>query len=265
MKIHTIAGLPRSGSTLLCNVLNQNPRFWATTTSPLPTMFTAIGGAASRSIEYKELINREQDKYEKLLIDSMKAFVEAWCGGFEKEVVFDKSRAWSSHALSLGKIFPGTKTIVVVRDLRNVFASVEKQHLKNPILNDRGNHIAERVDGMFSPQGLIGACIKGVEDLILRNVQSAYFVKYENLSANPKMTMQNIYTEIGEPYYEHDFDNVECTAEDPDGHYLNKFPHVGAGKIEPSDPDEYKKYIPENMAENIMNSFQDFNMYFGYK
>lgn len=31
--IHLMAGLPRSGSTLMCNILNQNPRFHATSTS----------------------------------------------------------------------------------------------------------------------------------------------------------------------------------------------------------------------------------------
>ena len=31
--VHFISGMPRSGSTLLCNILNQNPRFHATGTS----------------------------------------------------------------------------------------------------------------------------------------------------------------------------------------------------------------------------------------
>ena len=33
-----ITGMPRSGSTLLCNILSQNPAFHAGATSPLPEM-----------------------------------------------------------------------------------------------------------------------------------------------------------------------------------------------------------------------------------
>ena len=36
-KFHFISGMPRSGSTLLAAILNQNPRFRAGMTSPLPT------------------------------------------------------------------------------------------------------------------------------------------------------------------------------------------------------------------------------------
>jgi sulfotransferase len=32
-KIHFINGMPRSGSTLLCNILAQNPKFHVTPTS----------------------------------------------------------------------------------------------------------------------------------------------------------------------------------------------------------------------------------------
>ena len=34
-KFNLIAGMPRSGSTLLCNLLNMNPEVHATATSPV--------------------------------------------------------------------------------------------------------------------------------------------------------------------------------------------------------------------------------------
>jgi len=33
-KLHMLAGLPRSGTTLLGAILNQNPKVYVTTTSP---------------------------------------------------------------------------------------------------------------------------------------------------------------------------------------------------------------------------------------
>ena len=35
MKLHFLAGLPRSGSTLLTKILNKNPNIFASTNSPL--------------------------------------------------------------------------------------------------------------------------------------------------------------------------------------------------------------------------------------
>jgi len=44
--IHFIAGLPRSGSTLLAGILRQNPRFHAAMTSPVGAMY--MHGTESR-------------------------------------------------------------------------------------------------------------------------------------------------------------------------------------------------------------------------
>src|ERR1700710_2714013 len=40
--LHLISGLPRSGSTLLCAILRQNPRFNAAMTSPVAMLWGAL-------------------------------------------------------------------------------------------------------------------------------------------------------------------------------------------------------------------------------
>lgn len=42
MTLHLISGLPRAGSTLLCNILAQNPRFHATATSGILEMLFRV-------------------------------------------------------------------------------------------------------------------------------------------------------------------------------------------------------------------------------
>jgi len=44
---HFIAGLPRSGSTLLAALLRQNPRFQAGMTSPVGALFAGVVGQFS--------------------------------------------------------------------------------------------------------------------------------------------------------------------------------------------------------------------------
>jgi sulfotransferase len=59
-KLHLIAGLPRSGSTLLCNILNMNPNFYATPTSPLIDVIRNIRSTFSHNVTFKTQNRLEQ-------------------------------------------------------------------------------------------------------------------------------------------------------------------------------------------------------------
>lgn len=268
MKLNVITGLPRSGSTLLTNILNQNPKFFASSTSCVPQFVNGLSFNWSNSIEIKSMLDKDPDATNKRMRDTARATVEAWYAVENKEIIFDKSRAWASSSLLLQDIFPEAKIIVTVRDLRNVFASVEKQHRKNPILDESTNLIEKtiynRADKMFSAEGLIGAPILGIEDLARRKPNGVIYVMYESFVQNPQVVMDRIYQEIGESPFDHDFDNVVNTSTDPDGFYLNKYPHKGEGKVEPGDPDEWKKYLSPDLGNTIMTRFADFNKFFGY-
>ena len=269
MKLNVITGLPRSGSTLLCNIINQNDRFWATSTSNLPQMVNALTHSWSNSIEVRNLLEKEKEETEKRMYSSISAFVENWHNREGKEVIFDKSRGWSANNLLLRHIYPDAKMIVLVRDLRNVFSSVEKQHQKNPLLDEAQNlqekTLYNRADSMFSPDGLIGSCILGIEDLIRRKSDNVIFVKYETLSSEPQKVMDKIYESIKEESFEHDFKDVKNTAIDCDGHYLHKYPHKGEGEIKPGNPNEWEKYVSEDIASMIMEKFSYYNNFFNYK
>ena len=41
-RLYFVAGLPRSGSTLLCNILMQNPAIYASATSGIPEVLRGI-------------------------------------------------------------------------------------------------------------------------------------------------------------------------------------------------------------------------------
>ena len=269
MRFHVVTGLPRSGSTLLCNVLNQNPKFYASSTSPLPAFLNTLVHTWSNSVEVKGLLDKQPEETEERLKATAKGLIDNWYASFRNEdVIFDKSRAWSASSLLLKKVYPEAKIIVCVRNLVNVFASVEKQHRRNPLLDDATSPIEKtvysRADGMFSPDGLIGAPIIGIEDLIRRAPDGVIYVQYESFSREPAMIMERLYTELEEEVYDHDFDNVKNVAEDPDGFYLHKYPHKGEGKISPCNLEEWKDYISVDLAMTIKNRFPDYNNFFGY-
>lgn len=268
MQLNVITGLPRAGSTLMCNILNQNPKFWATSTSVLPTLCAQIVSNWSNSVEVRNMLEKEREKTEDKMYRSLRAFIEEWSKKEGKEIIFDKSRGWAFHSLLLKKLYPDSKIIVMVRDLRNVFASVEKQHRKTPLLEEAntatGKTLFARADSMFSQNGLIGTPLAGIEDLIRRNPNGVIFVQFESLAQDPESVMKTLYKEMEMDYFEHDFENVKNTANDPDGHYLHKYPHKGEGKVTPLNKEEWKSYVSEDIAGLIMNRFQDYNKFFGY-
>jgi len=122
--INVITGLPRAGSTLLCNILNQNPKLYATSTSELPLFLSQITKAWTNSVDVKNELNIDRKKTEDKMERTMRAYIEAWHKS--DKLVFDKSRGWSNNILMLHKLYPKAKVIVMIRDLRDVFASVEK-------------------------------------------------------------------------------------------------------------------------------------------
>ena len=267
MKLHAIAGLPRSGSTLLCNILNQNPKFYASSTSPMVHAINQLAAWFSNSPEVRsDLINNQKDTEERM-VDVARSMMDAWYAG--KPTVFDKSRGWTTNALIFEQLYPEGKMIVCVRDPRNVFASIEKQHRRFPILDHTDNPLEKtlyaRADQMFSPQGMIGFPIVGVEDLIRRRPKSLILVQYERFVQNPKEEMERIYKELGEPYFDHHFTGIKNTATDVDALYNHKFPHKGEGDVVPSDPEEWKKYLSEDLARVIIERYPHFNNTFGYE
>jgi len=266
--MHVITGLPRSGSTLLCNILNQNPKFWATSTSILPQLINNLISQWSTSIEVKGELANDREATEKRLQRALRDFCDSWhYREDDRTVIFDKSRGWSHSLLHLRAVYPDSRVLVMVRDLRNVFASVEKQHQKTPLFDDARNPgdktVFNRADKMFSPNGLIGNPITGVEDTIRRR-EDVFYIKYEQLSNFPKEVMKEIYQYLGESYFDHDFSNIKNTAMDPDAFYNFKFPHKGDGEVKPTNINEWKGYLSDDLALTIMKRFPFYNSRFGY-
>lgn len=267
MKFNVICGTPRSGSTLLCNILNQNPRFHASSTSCVAQAVRTLSNLWSNSPEIKSELINDKEATEARMVSAARALVEAWYEG-SADVVFDKGRLWNHSPLVLAQLFPESHQFVCIRDLREILASIEKQHAKNPMLDEAQNPLElttfNRADRLFSPQGIVGSHIVGVEDLMRRKLPNVHIIQYETLVQNPKLVLDSIYTVLREDGYEHDFTNVEKTSTDVDGLYLNKFPHEGGGEVKPPEND-WRDHVPMDIAGLIMQRFQAFNQAFGYQ
>src|ERR1700730_14174576 len=109
---HFISGLPRSGSTLLAAILNQNPRFRAGMTSPLADIMGVVMAEASSKNDFSFDVSDEQR------VAMLRGLVENfYAGQANASVVFDSSRLWCSRRRLLGTLVPEAKGIACVRPL----------------------------------------------------------------------------------------------------------------------------------------------------
>lgn len=263
---HVIAGLPRAGSTLLCNILNQNPDVYASSTSHVPSVLASLTSVHTQSPELKSIVINDRDGTFERLRAGLRGYCEGWYRG--RHVVFDKSRMWNHNANLLKWIWPEAKIIICVRDLRHIFGSIERRHAETAVFDDADSLIKKtayhRADAMFGPEGIIGLPINGIEDILRRRPGNSKVVRYEDLVTEPESTLQQIYEFIGLDPHGHDFDNVENTAEDVDALYNHKYPHDGSGPVKPP-TDDWRDWVSDDIASLIMNKFQTYNASFRYK
>ena len=128
-KIFFQSSLPRAGSTLLQNILGQNPDFYVTPTSGVLELLFAARGNYTNDNAFKA-----QDP--KLMKKGWLNFCRQGIEGFftditDKKYVVDKSRGWGIHYNFLNSFYPNPKVVCMVRDLRSIYASMEKNFRKN--------------------------------------------------------------------------------------------------------------------------------------
>lgn len=214
-KYHFISGLPRSGSTLLAALLLQNPRFHAGMTSPVGSIFNSMLNQFSAGSEFGAVVSREQRR--RMLRGVFDSYYGDQAG---KEVVFDTNRLWCSRLPALLDLFPQTKIIACVRNVAWVMDSIERLYRANPYENTKlfaddteRNTVASRVETLAQRNRLVGFAWSALKEAYYSEQAGAMLVvEYDLLAHAPERVMRLVYEFIGEPWFDHDFDNVQYDA-----------------------------------------------------
>lgn len=256
-KLNLIAGMPRSGSTLLCNLLNMNPNFHATATSPVIDVLNSMRTTYSHNPTFKT--NDRVNQYE-----NMRAGLKGFIDGFyyDKNVVFDKCRGWSNNLPLIDNILSNneTKIIWTYRDPVEVVSSIEKHHQRTILLQNADESggvdfstLGARVDGFINDGGIVARPVWLLNDAYEMGYSNRIlFVKYWDLTNKTQETLDRIHEFIGEEKYQYDkedFRDLKQTTVEFDGIYNFKFPHtINEGSV------KYVKHqvnLPEHIIEKI--------------
>ncbi len=269
-KIFYQSSLPRAGSTLLQNILAQNPDIYATPTSGVLELIFAARANYTNSPEFKA-----QDP--KLMEDGYKAFCKAGMDAFynaitDKKYIVDKSRGWGIHYDFL-QFVQGEepKIICMVRDPRDIFTSMENNFRKHPekqsdVLDwskGQGTTVPKRID-IWAQNPPVGLAFERLSEIFRMGLDSKMlFVRFEDLCLYPDTEMIRIYDYLGIPHYKHDFDNIEQLTKEDDEVYGAFGDHVIRTKLEPV-PSRAKQLLGKDVTDWIYTNYKWFFDTFRY-
>lgn len=197
-----MAGLPRSGATVLSALLNQRNDVYASPTSGILNVLSEASNAWERSIEIQASIKNPKVLRHQCDVMLKNMFVE-----FYKEhngkLIVDRHREWvSPGGLNFAQqVFKKPiKIIAPVRNIESIAASYVKLFKPKDVTHFVNNHIY----------------MKNIEECY-KNLLYAHdcfpellcFVDYDQLIGDPKTELQKIEDFLGLENFKYDFENID--------------------------------------------------------
>ena len=254
-------GLPRSGSTLLGSLLNQNPQIHA---GPLSPVFEVMYYTRDRLQGEQAQAFPKPRIFKKMVGD----VIDTYYSDVEEPVVIDKCRAWPAHIDILKQyVTPNPKIICTVRHPLDILASfiglinnsrsvsfIDKALLQQGmfITNDTRCHF------MMSPGGIIWESMNALATAFRQNqTQHIHFIQYDDLVSDPKRVMQGIHSFLRMKPFEYDFENVENKYREKDSEvYGLPTMHEVRHKVE-----KKSRHYSEVLSEEVINKYKDLDFW----
>ena len=218
-KLHLISGLPRSGSTLLSAILNQNPRFRASISDPLLGTMKTVIEASTGAAGFKREVSSEQVK------KMLGGLIEGYYSDYEDKVVFNTNRGWTANLHLIKDLYPDAKCIVCVREIGWIVDSFEQLYRRDPykatnMFSRDESTVYARATGLLKADRVIGSAYNSIKQgLSSEHKKSLCLVDYDLFIAAPEAHMKAIYEFLEEPYFAHDFNNVESSYDEYDADF----------------------------------------------
>lgn len=209
-EIFFINGMPRSGSTLLCNILAQNPDFHTTPTSGLSDIISNI----HMMWQQNPAIKASETSTKQLTI--IKELFQSYHSDTPRPIIFNKSRGWAPllELVELALEKP-VKILTTIRSLPAILASFEKLYRAELKNIDSPMAVVPEMAILSSrlttwSNGVVGSTFNTIQDACMRGHRAKFhFVDYVDLTTSPETTMRDIYKFLDKPYYAHNFNNVQ--------------------------------------------------------
>jgi len=227
-RFHFLSGLPRSGSTLLSAILNQDERVYASANSPLLDMLYYHEQYWLQSEQGRA--NPKPDSLTNVLRHMPHNFYEDVC----RPVVIDKSRAWPNNVERIRRVFgyDDPRIVCVTRSIPDILASFLKLIHDQPagstnFIDDTTMRMYGRVDDearceyLMSDAGIVELSMWAMRQGWDRSSDRRHLhvLEYDDLVADPRRSVERVYDFLGMDAPDLDFDNVTNPVEERDEVY----------------------------------------------
>jgi sulfotransferase len=267
---HFMAGLPRSGSTVLTAILNQNPDVYASPQTDLVGMLYNLETSIPNYESYKAGLLHQG------FASVMHNMADTFYSHIDKPIIIDKNRGWGTpynwDNLS-GYVNAEGKVILTMRPILEVLASFVKvsgasqkitqhhQYLnQNLWVSSYRNETDAIVDYLMMPNGELDRAIFSVANLVKNHRNLVHIVWFDDLLDNPVGTLDAIHEFLGLDFYDYNFNRIEAVDKHDD---LNAYGIAGLHDVKKklarpkTDP---ASYLSEYTIQKYQNALHFLNL-----
>ena len=208
------SGLPRSGSTLLTALLNQNPNIYG---GPLSPVFELMYQTQS----YFE-VSEQAKAYPKPEVFNkiVSSVIDTYYSDVDKPNKIDKCRSWTGQIPFIRQyITKNPKIICTVRHPLDILASFidlihkhpnEVSFLDKALISQRIPLTDDnRCEFLMSPSGVVFNSMNGLAKAFHEGDRNCiHLIDYDNLVSNPEEVMNGVYEFLELEPYQHDFNSI---------------------------------------------------------
>jgi len=269
-KYFFLAGLPRSGNTLLSSILNQNPDISVSANSFVSEIF--YHGIA---LTFDEVFQNFPDYSS--MENFMRSVFDSYYKDWDAKYIIDRGPWGTENNLTvLQNLFEDDiKIICTVRDINEILASfirtnpswIDKtleQEIKSGqrLTNHHKSDIETKCEILMRPSGQLDKNLCSLSNLLQpENRNYLHIIEYNDLIEDPEAVVDELYEFLEIPYYYHHFSGLkkfEVNNMTYNDDIYNCDLHGVRPKIEKSN---YK--VDEILPENVIRKYSNMEFWRG--
>jgi len=256
-----MAGLPRSGGTLISSILNQNPDIYVSPQSTLPNTL----GAAYNQYQSKE--NKDSDQFQNIF-NVVDMTIPVFYSLHQEKYIIDKNFSWLEphpYVILENHLKNDIRVICPVRSVLEILASWNRlcekdpnnaydveikrtDRSKLPMADKRANYFMRIGTDGDTPSGILNSIENMKRVLYPQFKDNIMLVDYEILMQDTKWTIDAIYDFLEIEHYEHDLDNLS-TPHTYNDTWGVKDHHTIKSSIKQEKYDLEKIFLPETIKK----------------
>ena len=206
-----LSGLPRSGTTLLGAILEQNPDIYVGATSPVLEFLLSFDNTFNFNKTYHAFPKED------FRIRTLSRIPDDWYSDVDSSIIIDKNRGWP-RATPYAKLFTDNiKIICTVRSVLEILSSWILLNRKSPdSFIDKGLKklkLALTDDNrceylMQEASGDVEQALYSLKSGFTDHSNFLHLIEYDNLISDTENTINGIYNFLELPTYKHKYDNI---------------------------------------------------------